>query len=64
MWVDGTTASFTNWKNNPPSDNGKKGDVAVIKMKGDSDDGKWWTKKSNSARRYICECPAGPCTRQ
>ena len=59
-WVDGTTASFTNWKNGHLQGNGKK-DGVVIKMKRDSDDGKWQTKDSNSDRRFICECPDGPC---
>ncbi|KAK2553985.1 Macrophage mannose receptor 1 [Acropora cervicornis] len=62
-WVDGTNASFTNWKNGYPKANDRK-DGVVIKMRGDSDYGKWQTKDSNSDRRFICECPDGPCARQ
>ena len=60
-WVDGTNASFTNWKNVHLQDNGKNG--VVIKMKGDSDDGKWQTKHSDIGMPFICECPDGPCAR-
>ena len=62
-WVDGTNASFTNWKTGQLQDNDKKYGV-VIKMKRDSDYGKWETKDSKMDRRFICECPDGPCARQ
>ena len=60
-WVDGTNASFTNWKNDPHKGNDKK-DGVVIKTKRGSDYGKWQTKDSNQDSRFICECPDGPYT--
>ncbi|XP_015751198.1 PREDICTED: low affinity immunoglobulin epsilon Fc receptor-like isoform X1 [Acropora digitifera] len=59
-WADGTNASFTNWNTSFPR--GGKG--VVMKMNGNSDDGKWQTKNMNSAMRFICECPDGPCASQ
>ena len=59
-WADGTAASFTNWNTGYPK--GAKG--VVMKMIGNSDDGKWQTKNVNSAMRFICECPDGPCASQ
>ena len=56
-WADGTAASFTNWNAGHP----KAGKGVVIKMKRGSDYGKWQTKDSNMDRRFICECPDGPC---
>ena len=56
-WADGTAASFTNWNTGYPK--GAKG--VVMMLNGDSDDGKWQTKKVNSTMRFICECPDGPC---
>ena len=56
-WADGTTASFTNWNVGFP----QAGKGVVIKMNGDSDDGKWQTKNNKNAMRFICECPDGPC---
>ena len=56
-WADGTAASFTNWNTGYPK--GAKG--VVMKMNGNSDDGKWQTKNVDRALRFICECPAGPC---
>lgn len=59
-WVDGTTASFTNWKNGHVQANGRE-DGVVIKMNGRSDYGKWQKKNADSSMRFICECPDGPC---
>ena len=56
-WADGTAAPFTNWNAGHP----KHGKGVVMKMNGNSDDGKWQTKNMNSALRFICECPDGPC---
>ncbi|XP_015771820.1 PREDICTED: lithostathine-like isoform X2 [Acropora digitifera] len=56
-WVDGTNASFTNWNTGFP----RGGKAVVMKMNGNSDDGKWQTKNVNSAMRFICKCPDGPC---
>ena len=56
-WADGTAASFTNWNVGYP----RAGKGVVIKMNGNSDDGKWQTNTVNSAMRFICECPDGPC---
>ncbi|XP_067025601.1 uncharacterized protein [Acropora muricata] len=60
-WVDGTQASFTNWKHGHLQGNGKndKKDGVVIKMNGN--DGKWQTKDSDIGMPFICECPDGPC---
>ena len=57
-WADGTNASFTNWNTGHPKA-GKNG--VVMKMNGNSDDGKWQTKNYNSPTQFICECPDGPC---
>ncbi|XP_074610058.1 uncharacterized protein LOC141864228 isoform X2 [Acropora palmata] len=59
-WADGTVAPFTNWDAGYP----KGGKAVVMKMNGNSDDGKWQTKNMNSAMRFICECPDGPCASQ
>ena len=59
-WADGTAASFTNWNTGYP----KGGKGVVMKRNGNSDDGKWQTKNVNSALRFICECPDGPCASQ
>ncbi|XP_015771804.1 PREDICTED: C-type lectin mannose-binding isoform-like [Acropora digitifera] len=56
-WADGTAASFTNWNTGFPK--GAKG--VVIKMNGDSDNGKWQTRNYHDTLRFICECPEGPC---
>ena len=56
-WADGTDASFTNWNTGYPK--GVKS--VVMKMNGDSDDGKWQTRNRKDALRFICECPEGPC---
>ncbi|XP_067025599.1 mucin-7-like isoform X2 [Acropora muricata] len=57
-WVDGTTASFTDWKNGFPKANDRK-DGVVIKKNGN--DGKWQMKDSDIGMPFICECPDGPC---
>ena len=59
-WADGTVASFTNWNAGHP----RGGKAVVMKMNGNSDNGKWQTKNVNSAMRFICECPDGPCVLQ
>ena len=56
-WADGTAPSFTNWNTGVPQD--EKG--VVMMLNGNSDNGKWQSKKLKSAMRFICECPAGPC---
>ena len=56
-WADGTAPSFTNWNTGFPQD----GKGVVMMLNGNSDNGKWQSKKLNSAMRFICECPAGPC---
>ena len=56
-WADGTNASFTNWNAGYP----KRPKAVVMKMNGNSDDGKWQTRNVNNAMRFICECPDGPC---
>ena len=56
-WADGTNASFTNWNTGFPQD----GKGVVMMLNGNSDNGKWQTKKLNSTMRFICECPHGPC---
>ena len=56
-WADGTNASFTNWNADYP----KRPKAVVMKMNGNSDDGKWQTRNENNSMRFICECPDGPC---
>ena len=56
-WADGTNASFTNWNTGHP----KGGKGVVMKMNGNSDDGKWQTRKYHDTLRFICECPEAPC---
>ncbi|XP_067025792.1 macrophage mannose receptor 1-like [Acropora muricata] len=58
-WVDGTNASFTNWKTGYPKDE-RRG--VVMMLKGNSDNGKWETRNYHDALRFICECPYGPCS--
>ena len=59
-WADGTAASFKNWNTGFPQD----GKGVVMMLNENSDNGKWQTKDTNSAMRFICECPDGPCARQ
>ncbi|XP_044182732.1 LOW QUALITY PROTEIN: tetranectin-like [Acropora millepora] len=56
-WADGTAAPFTNWNTGHP----RGGKAVVMKMNGNSDNGKWETRNHNDALRFICECPEGPC---
>ena len=56
-WADGTAASFTNWDTDYP----KGGKAVVMKMNGNSDNGKWRTRNYSKSLRFICECPEGPC---
>ena len=49
-WADGTAASFQNW--NTGYHRGRKG--VVMKMSGNSDNGKRQTKNYNIVMRLIC----------
>ena len=66
-WAQGTEATaFTNWHSNhpKPGDTESSRDCVIISLKTNSENGKWKTKECNSSRRFICECPDGPCAQQ
>ena len=56
-WADGTAASFTNWNTGFPKDE----KAVVMMLNGNSDNGKWQTRKHDDVLRFICECPEGLC---
>ncbi|XP_068713668.1 aggrecan core protein-like [Montipora foliosa] len=62
QWVDGTVASYTNWKYEKGPKNNKYRNCVGIRMENGQNHGKWEMLPCDHSSRFICECPEGPCT--